>query len=296
MVIFDEDDGSTILFNFGGERSLAFRVGDFVKQKADDPDRFLIKEVVALAGGGYEIRYEIRDPRTGKPEGEATLQVPGRAAAQAPFLHPVGATPAPAAGPDGTGAAPGAATSGTGTSAPGGPAVETAGASDGEQAGPGTPAVIESASKPADDLTLEDLRPVVEWDTRDPRRSRLAVKFDDNTYRYFRERDPESLAKTVRTAVKKDATGRILGLEIRGFTDKAPAQVLRVQPGDILVSINGRRVESEADVISIAKGVSEDSLVTVVIDRHGKIFTYIVDPRDPHTRRAVRYFDEFRDR
>ena len=67
-----------------------------------------------------------------------------------------------------------------------------------------------------------------------------------------------------------------------------------VRKGDILVSINGQKVASRADAVRIARSLGKDvKVVTVVIDRRGKLVTYRVDAQDPRNRRKVRYFEGF---
>ena len=56
-------------------------------------------------------------------------------------------------------------------------------------------------------------------------------------------------------------------------------------------AIAGQKVTSRADALRIAQTLDPDTLVPVVIDRRGVLYTYRVDARDPRTKRAFRYFD-----
>jgi len=51
-----------------------------------------------------------------------------------------------------------------------------------------------------------------------------------------------------------------------------------VQPGDVLVSINGQAVKSRDDAIHIMEGLDRNATtVEVVLDRRGKLITLNVD-------------------
>ena len=146
------------------------------------------------------------------------------------------------------------------------------------------------ARKPPEDITIEDMKPRI-YENLDNRNEK-AVAFDQHTYDYFNSKEKaKSVASTVKTEVAKDKrTGRTLGLRITGLKEGSAAGAFQVKKGDILVSINGRKVESRSDAIRIVEALDQKSLVTVVIDRHGKLVTYKVDPSDPRNRRQVRYF------
>jgi hypothetical protein len=278
--------GSAMLFEFtGGKKSLAFGRGDFVKPGDDAPDRFKITGIVRTAPKVYEIRYEVYGSDPAKPERTAKLifdQSVGKAFP--PFLRPAGAL----AGVPGEPTAGAGAATGEGT---GEGAVEP-GAGDPEAGASGTPIVVQPVT-PAADLTLQDLKPIVHPDPRNPRSK--VIEFDDNTYRYFRGKNARGIAETVKTQVHKDpTTGRTVGLRITGFQDDAPADVFDVRRGDILVSINGKHVGSRSEAISIAQKLNPDSIVNVVIDRNGRQLSYRVDPRDPHNKRRMRYFENMK--
>jgi hypothetical protein len=289
-VFLNPPDRSTILFKFSGGKPLAFAIGDFVRVSEKETARFKITDIVEVRARVYEIKYAIYGSDPDKPEGEGSVTWDESVADDEypPFLRP--ATAKTGAG---VGKKPGE--EGTGTDAAGGGTGGGAeevedGADEGDAESPAD-GVIEVGTTPAEDLTLKDLKPKVH---RDPtNRSRRAVEFDRNTYDYFRGKNAKGIAETVKTSVAKE-NGRVIGLRITGFQKDAPADVFDVRRGDILVSINGRKVNSRADAINIAQSLSPDNLVTVVIDRNGKLVTYTVDPRDPRTKRKVRYFENLR--
>ena len=66
-----------------------------------------------------------------------------------------------------------------------------------------------------------------------------------------------------------------------------------MRKGDILVSINGKRITSRAEAVRIAESLKDVKVVTVVIDRRGKLVPDKVNPQDPKNRRKVRYFEGF---
>ena len=62
------------------------------------------------------------------------------------------------------------------------------------------------------------------------------------------------------------------------------------------VEVLKRKAESAnpSEKINIAQKLDPDKIATVVVDRNGRLLTYKVDPRDPHTKRRLRYFDNLR--
>jgi S1-C subfamily serine protease len=178
---------------------------------------------------------------------------------------------------------------GPGANAAGGPGDETGQGKVGVvETVPGSPAP-EGAPAPAG-TKVEDVKPKIEWESYNKAR----IEFNQDTFDYFRSRDPDTVAKSVKTQVAKDKkTGKTLGLKITSMGPNSPAEKFDVRPGDILVSIDGKPVESRSDAVNIIQGMSKDvSRVTVVIDRNGRKITYVIDPRDPKTRRAARYLED----
>ncbi len=288
-VIIDPPD-STILFKFAGGKSRAFGVGDFVKLNSKtDADRFRITKILEPQPRVYEVHYDVFGKDADKAERSDVLRYDrtGSSEGYPEFLRPD--SPPKAAPAAGAGGAVDAVPAGT---APGA-TPETADGTQPDGTQPdGTPEVVRPIRKPTAELTLEDLKPEI---IRNPKNAnQRAIVFDDNTYRYFKKRDAKSVAGTVKTQVAIDkTTGRTIGLRITGFEDKAPSGVFDVRKGDILVSINGQKVKSRGDAVRIAESLKNATVVTVVIDRRGKLVTYRVDPQDPRNRRKVRYFEGF---
>ena len=287
-IIYLPPKGSVILFDFSG-KSDAFSVGDFVRKSDDDPKRFKITGVKEIRPRVFEVAYDIMGKDTEKAERSATLlyDQSGGDGGYADFLRPEG---------EGKGGAPAVVPAGEQPkpTAEAGEAEKPA-AKDEKgwvKGGEKEPEVVDVAGASADNLTLQDLKPEIEYNPSN--RNQRAIKFDDNSYRYFRGKNAKSVAETVKTSVAKDTSGNVIGLRITGFAEDAPADVFDVRRGDILVSINGQKVASRADAIRLAESLSPEKLVTVVIDRLGKLITYRVDPSDPKTRRSVRYFENLR--
>lgn len=288
-VLLAPPKGSSIEFKFA-DKNRIFGIGDFVRASPSEPGRFKLTDVVEIRPRVYEVRYAVfgKDPE--QPEKEDVL-IWDRSPKDeySDFLRPADLEPpAGAAAPADTGPGPvaGAGPGDAGTD-------EKVDGAEGPALDEPTETVIEVGTSAAEDLKLDDLRPTIHVDPSD--RRRRAVEFDANTYDYFRRKNAKSIAETVKTAPAKDPdTGRILGLRITGFQADAPADVFDVRRGDILVSINGQKVTSRADAINIAKKLNPDSLVTVVIDRNGRLVTYTVDPRDPRNKRKIRYFENLK--
>ncbi len=302
-LIYTPPDGTTILFKFGG-KSLAFGVGDFVRKSDTDPARFKITKVREKSPKAFEITYDVygKDDKD-KPERTGTMMYDQSDSDGFPsFLRPdVPAKPTKGAtgvtGPDGKtpakdgakgGPTEGDATKGDPTK--GDPTKGDAAKKD--DATDESGAKVIDVSKTSSALTLQDLKPEIEYNPRN--RSQRAIKFDSNSYKYFKGKNAKSMAGTVKTSVAKDKAGRVIGLRITGFAKDAPADVFDVRRGDILVSINGQKVTTRSDAVRVAESIKPNSLVTVVIDRNGKNVTYRVDASDPKNRRKVRYFDNLK--
>ena len=142
-------------------------------------------------------------------------------------------------------------------------------------------------------VTLEGLRTARPVRHINPRNHRdRVVEFDRQAYDATRGKGAEALLTLVKTQAANDpATGRPMGLRIVGHDGRLPADRFDVRKGDILLSIAGQKVTSRADALRIAQTLDPDTLVPVVIDRRGVLYTYRVDARDPRTKRAFRYFD-----
>ncbi len=284
MVAGGASNGYTIGFRFG-KKTLAFSEGDFVRQSDKDPARFKLTKIEEVRPFVFEVSYEVYGKDAEKPERTGKLTYDrSEAASSAPWLRPVGA--AGIAAPE-----PGAAEA---TSGGTGPAVEGSG-TKGEKTAPAKTAdgaTVIDVTKQGRDLTLRDLKPTIEVSKRN--RNERTILFDRNSYDYFRGRKAKNIASTVKTNVAKDKNGRVLGLRITGFAKDAPADVFDVRRGDILVSIAGQKVSSRSDAVRIAEHLDPKRIVTVVIDRLGKLITYHVDPNDPKNRRKVRYFDNLK--
>lgn len=286
-VIYIPPKESVILFDFSG-KSLAFSVGDFVRKTDEDPARFKITDVQETRPKVFEVHYEVYDAGAKKAarsdkmiynQSDEDEGYPG-------FLRPEKGA--------GGGAKPTAEVVESGTAAGAGDGTPAA---KGDPKAPGKdgakgPEVVDVAGASSAKLTLQDLKPEIEYNPRN--RNQRAIKFDNNTYKYFRSKNAKSVAESVKTQIAKDKNGRVIGLRITGFGADAPADVFDVRRGDILVSINGQKVSTRADAVALAERLSPEKLVTVVIDRNGKLVTYRVDPSDPKTRRQVRYFDNLR--
>jgi hypothetical protein len=311
-VMFNPPTGTVVLFAFSGgeKKSRAFGIGDWVRQDNKAPKVYRLTEVVEVGDAAYEVRYAVFSG--GKAEPDFSGAVPyGKGAAPKewpawlrPYTPPA---PKPTATPAGTPTLPGGAgelaagpgAAGEGASAEGGVPAEGEGAEGESTAGEtevteaeSTPTVIE-ARKPVEEITVEDMRPEIRENPNN--RNERAILVDENTYRVLKSKNAATIASTVKTEVAVDKrTGRTLGMRITGLKEGSAAGALQVKKGDILVSINGQKVESRSAAIAIVERLNPENLVTIVIDRHGKLLTYKVDPSDPKTRRQVRYFDDLK--
>ena len=312
-VIYNPPDKTVVLFSFtASKRSRAFGIGEWVLEESDAPKLYKITAVVevALPAEGtkkkagpkaYKIHYAVFGKDKEKPRMEGVVPYGTEGAPPWPaYLGPV-VPPKPVASAATPGALPGGAAGealGTGPGAVGATGEAPAAGTGAEvvateNPGETTPTLIEVARLPLEKITIVDMRPEVRPNPNN--RNERAVIVDDNTYRVLRSKRAKDIASTVKTEVAVDRkTGRTLGMRITGLKDGSAAGALQVKKGDILVSINGRRVESRSAAISIVEGLKPEGIVTVVIDRHGRLLTYKVDPRDPKTRRQVRYFENLK--
>ena len=303
-VIYSPPGDTVVLFAFNGgggakgaSINRAFGFGDWVRQKRDGEERYKITGVRKVGEKSYEIQYAVFGADKEKPELKGSMPYGQTAIKDWPaYLRPVVPEAAPAETPADPAAGELAASAGSETPVAGATAEAGSGepgVAEATEPADGTPTVIEVARKPVDQITLEDMKPRIVYDPQD--RNRRGVQFDDNTYRFFKSKNARNLAGEVKTEVAIDKrTKRPLGLRITGLKEGSAAGAFQVKKGDILVSINGQKITSRSDAIRIVEGLSEARIVTVVIDRHGKLITYKVDPRDPKTRRQVRYFEDLK--
>lgn len=293
FVVYGPPDQHTVSFRFSDGTTEPFRIGEFFRKAPSDPARFRFKDLVEVEPFLYELRYEVLEGETVVREAALTYdsrpQLPDvpwmRSDAQGPLV-PAPGEPAGGAAP--AGGAPGAPADGAGATPDPGTGPTPAPAPPG-----GGPIVIVPGGEraPEGGWKLTDLKPEIERVSY----SQRVVKFDERSRQYFRGKNADSIARSVKTQVATDEkTGRTLGLRITGFDQDAPADVFDIKRGDILVSINDRPVTSREDVIAYLQGLKDESVVKVVVDRNGKLITYMVDPRDPHVRRNARYFENLK--
>ncbi len=116
---------------------------------------------------------------------------------------------------------------------------------------------------------------------------RTRIEFNDGAAEWVRSGAARKALESIKTAIAKDAEGRVLGIRIVDFGE-APLDRLALERGDTVVSIDGQPVASRADVVRIAQALSpETESVEVVVDRYGRRITFDVDPRDAKTRRRM---------
>jgi len=262
---------SVLSWSFGPERIEEFKPGEWILEDKDtSPKAIKLVNIEAGPGGTYVIVYDVYADAEDDPVSRGRLTWGGDAPQDDDVLDRVRITPKhPPVAEEGM-ASEEAAIGGTaGRTAP--------------VVGTTTPEPLPVARK------ADEVKATVEWENR----SRATVTFDRKTRDYFKGKDAKSVMKTVKTQVAKDASGRTLGLQITGLGKDSPAQKFDVRKGDILVSIDGKPVESRSDAVNIIQGMDKNiTRVTVVIDRNGRKITYIIDPQDTQTQRSARYLDE----
>ena len=259
-----------MLFEFKSGKSEAFGVGDWIREPEDSNERFKMLDIEGkdvdndrkldtfeVVYGVYEDGKEIKREKLG-------------------FSNPADRGGDPDVIRDLAKKAVAGVTGGGGTAA--------AGTEDGntEISKPLTPTEVVVVGE----VTLADAKPEV----RRYGSNKRAVVFTEKTYRYFKGKNAAKLAESIKTSVASSG-GRTIGLRVTGFGKDLNADVFDVKKGDILVSINGTPVRDRAGVVELVKRLPEKDLVTVVINRNGKLLTYRVDPSDPKNRRRVRYFE-----
>jgi hypothetical protein len=267
-------EGSVLTWRFPDKKVAHFRLGEFIRQKGQT-ERFRLVDIKRpeRAVSLFQIVYDVYDDPKALPVKTGLVlahDARPKVDSKSPFRDvPVGA-PLPAEAPVGAGE--------KGT--PGKTAVV-----------PAQPPVAPPAPAPSTrEVTFEQIKPEVRMIGAD----RVDVEFDQATYDFVRGKSVQSLAERVKTMPAIDQrTGQSLGLKITGIDAESPAQKFNVRPGDILVSVNGTKVANREELIALVQRMPADtSRVTVVIDRHGKMITFNIDPRDPATRRAARYLDQ----
>jgi hypothetical protein len=120
----------------------------------------------------------------------------------------------------------------------------------------------------------------VSWpdQTRAIGRDQYQLGTDDQEY--LRENWSEVLARDVRSGKwKNPATGRYEGIELKGLSKNAYASKYGLGEGDVIKSINGHPVSSQAEAISFVKTESKDKTIEkwyVVVSSMGKDKTIVV--------------------
>ena len=91
----------------------------------------------------------------------------------------------------------------------------------------------------------------------------------------------------MRTQWAHTAQATLIGLQITGIERGTPLEKLGLKRGDILVSIDGQRIRSWADLDSTHSGRAADApTLRLAIDRRGLLIQVEVDCRDPGFRQA----------
>jgi len=120
------------------------------------------------------------------------------------------------------------------------------------------------------------------------RKNTYEVRLDERTYDRLRGKAASRIAGSIKTETAVDTeTGRAYGLRIAGIAPDSPVSAFQIKKGDVLISLNGRSVLSRSDALNILETLGDDPIVTVVLERHGKLVTYLVDSRDPRERRKA---------
>ena len=120
------------------------------------------------------------------------------------------------------------------------------------------------------------------------RKNTYEVLLDERTYDGLRGQAASRIAGSIKTETAVDTeTGRAYGLRIAGIAPGSPVSAFQIKKGDVLISLNGRPVLSRSDALNILDTLGEDPIVTVVLERHGKLVTYLDDTRDPRERRKA---------
>ncbi|MCZ6786494.1 MAG: PDZ domain-containing protein, partial [Planctomycetota bacterium] len=107
----------------------------------------------------------------------------------------------------------------------------------------------------------------------------------------------KNIIKDIQTATYKDKkTGKPKGLRVRRIRKNSIARQFGIQEEDVILSVNGQRVTSRSQTISVVRGEvkNKKTTLTVKILRHGREITQTYDTRDPKARRAARDFSRRR--
>ena len=266
-MIFAGDD-STIAFRFNGaESDKYFNVGQFVKPKKGDFDRFKLVSAERVESGYYKVHYEVYDRGKGEPTNKLVLEYDRRPKSDDKVIRSA-PKPTPTADPTAAnGGAPGETPE---------PTASNGGAKE--------PEVVRIGGEPENvpEVRVEDLKPEI------VRRSTnvIDINFDDNSANYFKGRTAEKLVESVKTRVRELPGGQS-GVEIMD-AGEAPVDKFNIKRGDVIVSINGMPTPDRESIIRVAKSIPETTTrVSIVVDRNGRKITFNVDPRDPKTRRRA---------
>jgi serine protease Do len=74
--------------------------------------------------------------------------------------------------------------------------------------------------------------------------------------------------------------GRAGCIEVGEIVEDAPAAVAGVQPGDLIVAVDGRPVETMAELQRLLVGERIGASVTFTVARHERVFDIVVVPHE----------------
>ncbi|MDJ0973617.1 MAG: hypothetical protein QNJ98_04090 [Planctomycetota bacterium] len=269
-LIWGGAESTTVVFAFNDGKKKFFKVGQFVKKAKEDPDRFKLTKATLPEPDLYKIEYEVWED--GKPletETIATIAWDNRKPEPEGGVIRIVPDPAKKAAEDAAKKAAGDAAPGEGDSEK--PAAEDKPAE-----------VVVVGGKSGLELTPKDLKPEIKVVNTRLRE----VRFDDNSYKYFKARDTKKMVESVKTR-EVNLPGGKKGVAIID-PGEAPADIFDFRRGDVVISINGQPTPDRASIIRVAEAIPESATrITIVVDRNGRQITFNVDPRDPKTRRKA---------
>ena len=255
---------SVVFFEFNGEKPKRspFSPGEGVQADEKAPVRFLLTNVVP-EGTKYHVLYDVKDASDPSKLRHADLVWDSEPPRDSK-LDSIMPLPKPPAPPDGVTAASGAKATGLAPT-------------------PAGPEVVAPTPAPS---KAGDWAPQVTVKSANER----IYEFTDETVKRFVGKKPDEVMNEVLKNVRTEVydKGGVKGIAVFPAENDEMAQKFDVKRGDVLISVNGTPVHSKDDIIRLAKGMPQDtSRVTAVIERNGRQITYVVDPRDPKTRRAA---------
>lgn len=82
--------------------------------------------------------------------------------------------------------------------------------------------------------------------------------------------DPEKLAKAARIVPVYDKNGKSNGIKLINVSDSSVYKQIGIQTGDVVMAINGQKIDSQAKALQLLDSMKNASKVSIEVERQGR--------------------------